>query len=188
MLLCGIVPAFVAGILTGGRPRNLAGHQLRFESVLLALLVVVSFAPAIDIPLSDSVLVGVAWIIPVLACIIVASLNFREAGFVLVIIGLFLNLIVVAGNIGMPVLTSNVSSIGDSGTAAAAVADSWLHIPADSHSRMVILADVIPAPGPRGFRAMLSIGDLLLMIGVGRFVFLSMHQPDASGAEADVEG
>lgn len=184
MLLFGIVPAFVAGVLTGGRPSNLSAHQLRFEPVLLALLILVSVAPAIDIPLSDPILVGAAWAVPVLACIIVASLNFREAGFGLVIMGLFLNLIVVAANAGMPVLTSNIGFIEETGAAAAALGDSWLHIPADPHVRMLILADVIPAPGPGGLRAMLSIGDLLLMIGVGRFVFLGMHRPEASVEQA----
>lgn len=183
MLLCGIVPAFIAGALTGGRPSNLSARQLRFESVLLVLLIFVSVAPAIDIPLSDSILVGVAWAVPVLACIVVASLNFREVGFGLVIFGLFLNLIVVAANVGMPVLNSNIGFIGEAGASAAALEASWLHIPADSHTRMLILADVIPAPGPKGLRAMLSIGDLFLMIGVGRFVFLGMHQPKASGVE-----
>ncbi|PKQ29091.1 MAG: hypothetical protein CVT60_07155 [Actinobacteria bacterium HGW-Actinobacteria-10] len=183
MLVCGIVPAFVLGVLTGGRPGNFATQQLRFEWVLLVLLVAVSFAPAIDIPFSESILVTVVWIIPVLACIVVASLNFRKPGLGLVVIGLLLNLIVVAANVGMPVLIANIGFIVETTSAADAIANSWLHIPTDPNTRMIVLADVVPAPGPTGFRSMLSIGDLLIMIGVGRFVFLGMHEPDTSNAE-----
>lgn len=180
MLLYGIVPAFVLGVVTGGRVGNLSALRLKFESVLVVLLILVTLAPSLDIPLSDSLLVVVAWIFPVVVCIVVAVLNLKTPGFALMGIGLLLNLIVVAANSGMPVLASNIAVTQDASSATAAIASSWLHIPVDPDTRMLILADVIPTHGPKALRAMLSVGDLLLMIGVGRLIFMGMHQRKAS--------
>ncbi|MCX8007369.1 MAG: DUF5317 domain-containing protein, partial [Coriobacteriia bacterium] len=42
------------------------------------------------------------------------------------------------------------------------------------------LADVIPVPGPKGLRAVVSIGDLLLVAGVGWFLFRTVRGDEGS--------
>jgi Family of unknown function (DUF5317) len=91
----------------------------------------------------------------------------------IVLVGLSLNLLVIAPNAGMPVSASAVRAAG--GT----VADVPPAGTADKHhlmsNRDVLrpLGDVIPGPPPLG--VVLSVGDLLLYAGVAIFVVMVMR-------------
>ncbi|MHB9004658.1 MAG: DUF5317 family protein, partial [Coriobacteriia bacterium] len=184
MLLWGLVPGLILGLISGGRLRSLAQHQLRAEWLLVPLVVVVSILPALRFPASDWTLVLVAWVLPMVLCVAVAALNLRQPGFPIVLAGLVSNLLVVVANHAMPVLARNASLISGSADIAVLLSSSWLHEPAVSSTYLLFLADVIPVPGPAGLRGMASLGDLLLVVGIIHFVFLALHsQPPGLASE-----
>lgn len=183
MLLWGLAPAIVAGLATGGRLRNLAEHKLRFEWLLLPLLAIVAVLPAVSLPAPESITIVFAWMLPVVVCMIVAAFNIRQPGFFLVLVGLLLNFTVVAANMAMPVhVTNAVSSMSADGIGDM-LARSWLHEAADAGARLLILADVIPVPGPGVLRGMVSLGDILIVVGISLFVFVAMHEGHGSGVQ-----
>ena len=89
------------------------------------------------------------------------------AATVLIVLGVALNLIVVLLNVGMPVGGSLAKSLGMSPTSAAIESHSGFYHLVTAGDSAVFLADVIPVPMPRPLRALVSVGDLLMFIGVG---------------------
>lgn len=175
LLVYGLVPAFLLGMLTGGRPSILAQQKVRLESILLPLLVAVAILPALRLPLQDSILVIFAWGVPTLICLAITAINFNRPGFAILLIGLLLNFIVVFANMGMPVLEANARLVDDRSDVGAGLESSWLHIPSDQNTRLLTLADVIPMPGPKGLRGMMSLGDAFIVFGIAKYIFLGMH-------------
>ena len=98
-------------------------------------------------------------------------LNRRLRGFPVILLGVLLNVVPIAVNQGMPVSGSAVIEAGGS------LADVPRELGAKHHlkrpeDRVTFLADVIPVRGP--FRAVVSIGDLVMWAGAGWFVTAAM--------------
>jgi hypothetical protein len=161
--------ALVAGLgvfVTGGNFRRLGKVALRGEALLLVLLAAQAVARGrLLTPLSvelgwDPV---VPWLVTTGALLVVLSVNLRTPGIPLAAAGTAMNLIVVALNHGMPVLTSGTKT----SQVAASVAHSssfYLLGPA----RLAFAGDALPGitlPGLGG-AALFSAGDILLFAGV----------------------
>lgn len=182
ILLDGIVLGVVVGLLTGGSLTSLANHRLRGAGLFVALLAVQVLAPRLPFEMSENVLLRVFWTLPAIGCLVLAIINIREPGFALVATGFVLNIVVVTMNSGMPVLVANAEIVGAQLEAVdAAVAKSWLHVPARADSTWLWLADVIPVPGPSWHRGLISLGDILLSTGVGLYIFARMHDRSEIG-------
>lgn len=180
ILLAGPLLGIVAGVLSGGRVTALGDHRIRGASLFIGLFTVQVLATALPWGLSEEVMLYGFWATPVLGCLAVALWNLREPGFVLIALGFAANLLVVTANAGMPVLSVNAELIG--GTAQLvneAVAKSWLHVPVSPDTVLLWLSDVIPVPGPGVIRGMVSVGDVFLSMGLGLYIFLSMHVSDS---------
>ncbi len=176
ILLDGLVLGIVVGLLTRGSLTALANHRLRGAGLFVALLAVQVLAPRLPLELSETVLLRVFWTVPAIGCLVLAMLNVREPGFALVATGFALNILVVTMNSGMPVLVANAEIVGAQLEAVdAAIAKSWLHVPAGIDSTLLWLADVIPVPGPAWHRGLISLGDVLLSMGIGLYIFARMH-------------
>ncbi|MDY0087904.1 MAG: DUF5317 family protein [Coriobacteriia bacterium] len=92
--------------------------------------------------------------------------NAHHVGFVLVGFGVGLNLIAIVSNAGMPVSPRALETLGvihDVDQLAALTPLYHLQTPA---TRLAVLADVLPIPGPPIIRSVASIGDVVLMVGV----------------------
>lgn len=177
ILLYGLLLGVLAGLLTRGRLTALANHRLRAEELFVVFLLVQLLAPRLPLELSETMLLRVFWTLPAIGCLLIALINLREPGFLLVATGLALNILVVTLNSGMPVLTANAELTGASVAGLdAAIAESWLHIPAGINSTLLWITDVIPVPGPSWHRGLISLGDVLLSMGVGLYVFVRMHE------------
>lgn len=183
LLLDALVFSTVAALATGGRLRRLGSVKLRGEGILLAVLVFQLVV--VRLPLGgvvpESVLVYGAWVLPGLILVSILLLNHRSPGFRIATIGVGLNIIVVALNTGMPVQAASMASVTESFSSF--LESSWLHIPVDAATRLTILADILPVPGPAWHRGLVSLGDVLLVAGVGYFVFASMHASDRRDPE-----
>lgn len=173
LLLIAVLLGVSAGLVTGGRLRKLEEASLRGGPALVLSLVALALIQVWHPRMDDLRLVWMVWMPLALIALTVCLLNWRHSGMVLAAAGIALNGVVVAANGGMPVCASNVPATI---TAVRLQLDlSWLHIPMSPSTILPFLADVIPVPGPAGFRGMASFGDLLLAIGVAHYLAASMH-------------
>jgi hypothetical protein len=101
--------------------------------------------------------------------LLVMLLNQRLPGMWIVGVGILMNLTVIALNNGMPVLPEAFELAG--GNSGSLLLDAK-HVILDSTSRLPFLADIIPMPG-----SVISLGDVLLAVGLGIFVEDQLRQP-----------
>jgi hypothetical protein len=99
----------------------------------------------------------------------VVALNLRLTGMWIAGIGILMNFAVIALNHGMPVLPEAFALAG--GDIDNLILDAK-HVILDSDSRLPFLADIIPMPG-----SVISMGDVLLAVGLGVFVEDQLQQP-----------
>jgi Family of unknown function (DUF5317) len=171
LLIVIIVAVAVAvGFLARGSLRPLERLELRWWGVALAGLAL----QVVPLPHGS----GRAAVTSVLAAsyallLVFVWANRRLPATSLMLIGLTLNLVVVAANGGMPVSANAVRAAGGAAAAvpAAGAGPNKHHLMSDADV-LRPLADVIPGPPPLG--VVLSVGDLLLYAGVGAFVVLIM--------------
>ncbi len=104
--------------------------------------------------------------VPLLA---VVGLNQRMPGMWIAGIGILMNFTVIALNNGMPVLPEAFELAG--GSLDGLVLDAK-HVILDGESSLPFLADIIPMPG-----SVISLGDVLLAVGLGVFVEDQLQQP-----------
>ncbi len=91
----------------------------------------------------------------------------RVAG-VVVVLGAVLNGVAIAANGRMPYDPAAVAAVG-----LPAGIETPKNVPADAHTRLAGLGDVIPVPG---LRKVVSAGDLLIAAGAAAFVALVMRR------------
>lgn len=176
ILLTGMLLGMVLGLITKGQLDALAHHRLRGIWIFIALLVIQLVATRIPVELPDAILLSVFWMIPALGCLMISLWNVREPGFALVALGLALNIVVIAVNGGMPVLTANAGLIdGQAQEVYTALDQSWLHIPAETGTSLLWLSDVLPVSGLGMTENLVSIGDVYLSLGLGVYIFVAMH-------------
>lgn len=164
MALAGllIVLGLIAGLATGGSLRSLA--QTRFDRIEIllagfALQLAVTLLPWK--PFEDEGF----WLILIASAAAAAFMFFnrRLPGMVLAAVGLSLNVIVIALNHGMPVSTRAIELAG-----APAFEAEGEHTTLGPETELPWLTDVIPIPVAG---SVLSVGDLLLALGLARLVY-----------------
>jgi hypothetical protein len=171
-LLSVIVLAVAIGYLAGGRLRNF--ERLRIRGWWLApigLLLQLQF-PAFWHPGRD---LSVALLIASYVLLLLfAALNIRLAGFVLILVGLAMNMLVVSINGGMPVDKGALLASGQKSVLSDLVhgGGSKHHLATDDDVLLPI-ADVIAIPPP--VRQVVSAGDLVVYAGVLWLVVATMR-------------
>ena len=174
--LLAILVGFGAGWLTGGRVRNLEHLEFRYGWVILALFglqAVLRSSHALTAWIHGSAIVAV-WCACVAALIALAIANRQTTGMMIVALGLFLNLLVVLLNLGMPLSGSAAGSLGALHDAVQSVNAGFYRL-TTAETHLALLGDVIPVPGPPGIRSIVSIGDILLLIGAAVVVAAGMR-------------
>ena len=101
--------------------------------------------------------------------LIVILVNQRLPGMWIAGVGILMNFTVIALNNGMPVLPEAFELAG--GNPENLTLDAK-HVILDGTSRLPFLADIIPMPG-----SVISMGDVLLAVGLGVFVEDQLQQP-----------
>lgn len=190
LMLEAVGAALLISLLTGGSLARMADEPLRGEGLLLLLLPLQLAWPGLARALGLSHLAGVVvwlWLMAILATILflnsVHSTILAVAG-----LGIALNVLVIGLNGGMPVSLRASSELGITrAEAVEALEGDCLHKPLLDDSRLPFLADIIAVPGPRWHRGIVSLGDFLLVLGLGGWVY-SASRPRAVQAHSSGVG
>ena len=168
LLFISLAAALVLGFATGGRFSNLADTRFRLGWVGLAG-VVLQFLP-ISGALGDLVLTA-----SFLCLFVVCGVNWRLPGFVLVLVGLWMNFFVITVNQGMPVTEEAIIASGQAGTLAELKElDSPKHHLKRPDDQLMFLGDIMGIGPP--IRQAVSVGDLAALAGVAWFLIGAMHR------------
>jgi len=171
-ILAVIGLALLIGLIGGGNLRNFERLHVHwwglvFVGLALQVVAVPRYAAVPDWAVGAGLLIG-----SYLLLLTFLTVNRSIPGAAIMMVGLLMNLAVVASNAGMPVSARAVQAAG--GTTTALATD-----PGARHHRMsdrdlfAPLGDVIPIPPPAG--VVLSIGDVLLYAGMAWFVVQVMR-------------
>lgn len=168
--------AITIALLRGGRLTNLADIRLRLWWLLplgFALQAVTAVFPS---DASWAPTTGVALILisyaPLLALVI---LNRERKGMWLAGLGILMNFSVIIANGGMPVLAE--AALAAAGFREGVdVVYGYKHVPLDAGTIFSFLADVIPVR-LFGTGQVISLGDVLLAVGLGRFLEDELRKP-----------
>ncbi|MFN2588209.1 MAG: DUF5317 domain-containing protein [Actinomycetota bacterium] len=166
-MLTALVIALLAGLaarLRGGSVHDLAETRFRWTPLLIAGLVVqVVFVYWDPEWLGDAG--GVAVVLASNAAVAVWLLANRALpGLMLAGAGMALNVLVIAANGAMPVLERSAETAGVTRSLEDA---SLKHEPLDQDTVLPWLGDAIPVPP---FKEVLSVGDVVLALGLARVV------------------
>jgi hypothetical protein len=169
-VLLVVIAAVTAGFLAGGRLGRLTRSGVRLTGLAL-LGMVCQFAPVDGLGTTLPRLL--LWLSFALL-VVFGSVNLRRPGFPLLLLGVLLNLTVIALNDGMPISADALVASGDRGQIAQlerGFGGAKYHL-ADGDDRLMPLADVIVLPPPVG--EVVSLGDLLVDAGLAWFLFSAM--------------
>jgi hypothetical protein len=160
--------------IRGGRLVNLGDIHLEHWWLLpLGFLMQIGaqFIPASAAPW------GVALVLfsylPLLALVVI---NRDRSGLWLAGLGVLMNFTVIALNGGMPVLKEAAEVASGFAPGDPVIAEGYKHVVLGQTSRLVFLADVIPLR-IANYGQVLSLGDVFLAVGLGRFVESELRRP-----------
>jgi MFS family permease len=183
MFLSAILLALLTGALLGGGLPRLADLRLRWLPLLAAALVIRIGAvliranvPSLDVPL------GAAFILVYALILVWLAGNWRVPGLQIASVGIGLNTLAITLNGGMmPIWAQAFSAAGFQPNA---IAGDPFHFLASANSLTTFVSsgglfgDVIPIPLPF-IRDVVSVGDVLLALGIFWAIVYSMTRPDA---------
>jgi hypothetical protein len=169
-VLLVLIAALAAGYLTGGRLSGVPRMGVRLAA-LAAIGFGLQLLPLTGLDITVSLIL--LWV-SFGALVLFALVNLRLPGFLLLLLGVLLNLSVISVNDGMPISGEALVAAGDQAQIALLKAG-WggvkYHL-ADPDDQLMPLADVIVLPLPVG--EVVSIGDLVIDAGLGWFLFAAM--------------
>jgi hypothetical protein len=177
LILFTFPPAIGIGYLLGGSLRNLAGVRFRYPGAGLV-------GVALQVLPVGGTLGYLALVGSFVLLLFVTGANWKLTGFALVLLGLWLNFLVIVVNEGMPVTRQAIVSSGQAETIAE-IDDSGgtKHHLATGDDRLMFLADRIPIPAP--VKQAVSLGDVVAYAGAIWFVIAGMRRRDDE-VEADL--
>lgn len=168
LVLVGVLVAW----LLGANLRQLRLVRLRatwvvFAALGIQILLFTSASRSLRLPVSEST-AHVATYVGLIAFVVA---NIRQPGFAFAALGCLLNTIVIAANGGrMPVSLASWTATGRAASDLT-VHGSYNNVVLASHAHLSWLGDVFALPPDFPLANSLSVGDLLLLIGVITFVF-----------------
>ncbi|MDA2978173.1 MAG: DUF5317 domain-containing protein [Actinomycetota bacterium] len=165
-MLLVLVLSVAVGFLRGGRLRNLT--EIRVTSWWLLPLAFLTLTASSFTPAGQDDLAVALVLVSYLPLLLFVWLNRDLTGIWIGGLGVLMNFTVIALNGGMPVLLAAAEIAGHDGEL---MLDAK-HVLLDQSTRLPFLADVLPLPN-----TVLSLGDVMLAIGVGAFLEDQMRKP-----------
>ena len=167
--LLTIILVIAVALLRGGSLRNLATVKLRWLPLVIVgfVLQLLIFTPFASSPLIAFATLPIYVLSLALLAIWVAA-NWRIPGMTLIAIGLALNVIVIAANGGhMPVFPDSARLAGQYDMLVAESPRTSKHLPMEKDQvRLWLLSDIIAIPQGVPGASVLSVGDLVLTVGI----------------------
>jgi len=161
-------------ILRGGRLSNLGDIHLRLWWLLplgFAMQYAARFVP------SDRSGLGVGLVLlSYVPLVVLVLLNRDRPGLWLAGLGVLMNFTVILINGGMPVMAEAAEVASGFAPGDPIIAESYKHVVLNRDSLLPFLADVIPIRIAR-YGQVLSLGDVLLAVGLGRFIEYELRRP-----------
>lgn len=174
-----ILVGLVLSLVTGGSLRRLSREHLRGEYALIVLLPAQVLWPRASeaLDLSCQISIGV-WLAMMFGLVLVLLFNAgRRWPLYLSALGIAANIAVIVANGAMPVDMKASSEVGFTRSDARAVLSrDCLHEELTQGSRLPPLSDTIPIPGPPWQRSVVSVGDLLLGVGLAGWIFMASRK------------
>ena len=171
-----LIVAVTVAIIRGGRLSNLAEIELRLWPLLIVGFLVQGVTGFLPGNRSWSTTVGVGLLLfSYLIILSVVIANRSRPGLWLAGFGILMNFSVIAINGGMPVLTEAATVA--SGFEVNVVVEDFKHVLLGPDSRLAFLADVIPVRFFWGTGTVISLGDVFLAVGMGRFLESELRRP-----------
>jgi hypothetical protein len=166
--LCGLV----AGRARGGRLAALAALRFHAPLLLVAGALVQAGAGALS-PDHRMPAIGVAYAVVGLWLVLNAHEHRGRVRVALALLGVgwCLNMVPVMLNGGMPVSRDGLERVGAPTSTSVSEGHLFKHVPADRHTRLAPLGDVIPVPVAA---SVISAGDVVLMAGLALVVAAGM--------------
>ncbi|MEH7494833.1 DUF5317 domain-containing protein, partial [Neobacillus niacini] len=180
MVFDGILISFIVGILRKGNLRAFSQLNLKWGWVFPLLLVV---QLAVFMLQNDSEflgqLSGSIYIIVYIIGLVFLFLNRKNPGFILIFIGVFLNFIVMVLNGGRMPVSVEAAAVLDPGYIQALKESLYAkHAMLTSTTHLGFLGDVIPISDPYPRTQIISIGDIIMNIGIFFFIqYLMVKHP-----------
>jgi hypothetical protein len=168
--------ATTIALLRGGRLSNLADIRLRLWW-LLPLGFAIQVTPGLlpdDASWAPNVGVGLV-LVSYLPLLLLVILNRERKGMWLAGLGILMNFSVIAANGGMPVLGEAALAAGGY-EQGLTLEGGYKHVALDASTLLAFLADVIPVRF-FGLGNVISLGDVLLAVGLGAFLEDELRQP-----------
>ena len=179
MVFDGIVLSVIVGFLRKGNLKSLASLKLKFGWVFPVLLLVqiVVFYLQNDLPVLGQAS-GYIFMLVYIAGMFFLAMNRQYKGFVLILIGVFLNFLVMAVNGGRMPVSMEAAVILDPGYIEAIKGGLYAkHAVLTSSTNLGFLGDIIPLTDPYPKNQVISIGDVLMNIGIFLFIQQLMLSP-----------
>jgi len=164
-----LVLAVIVSLLRGGRLSNVTEIRLKWWWLLfagLAIQIVAAFLPRDQQDLAVALIL--ASYVPL---IVVVLVNRSLPGMWIAGVGILMNFSVIAMNGGMPV---SAEAAVLAGAASTELIFDAKHVLLDSGSDLAMFADVIPIPL---LNQVISLGDVLLAMGLGMFLEAQLRRP-----------
>jgi hypothetical protein len=169
LTILAIVIAVGVGLAAGGRPSNLASVRARWP-----LLAPVGLALQL-LPVPGRVLPMALLYVSFLLLLVFAVINLRIPGGALILLGLVLNLTVIAWNSGMPVTRHALIASHQENTLSELIHDGGAkHHLATAHDRLLPLADAVPIGWD--IDQVVSLGDIATYLGIMWLIVASMRR------------
>jgi len=183
MFLEAVAIGIFIGGFRGGRLANIIDMNIR-GWYLIILSLFLSMSPIFlrnfeDMTNTSVVLMFMSMVI----LLLVMALNFDKKGAWIIMVGGLFNVAIMAFNaFKMPVMMSGVESAGIT-SLMEGITDGTIinYVASEASGIMRIFTKFITVPKPYPFPKILSIGDVLMTIGLIRFIVGEMARPSYSG-------
>lgn len=191
MFPLAVVAGLAVGIARGGRPRSFRGLTLHRPAVIwaaIALQLLLGLGPARSLPeaarfgvVATSYALAGGWV----ALNAARHRGVGRAAFAVLAAGWLLNVAAILPNGGMPVSLAAYDAAGLPAGEAVSEGHLWKHVAATGDTTLRVLGDVIPvAP----LRAVISIGDVLLLVGIAMLVATATSTAGGTTAGGNDQG
>lgn len=182
MVFDGIIISFIVGFFRKGNLRALSQLKLKWGWVFPLLLVVqlAVFMFQNDFKFLGQVS-GSIYILVYIIGLLFLFLNRNNPGFLLILIGVFLNFLVMVINGGRMPVSLDAASVLEPGYVEALKQSLYAkHQMLTDSTKLGFLGDIIPLSKPYPRTQIISIGDVIMNIGIFIFIqYLMLNNPAA---------